>query len=57
MEDKYWGLCESCKNSVETGPTIECGLNLLHCNNHYEPMEELDDESKDKGTEEDIIPF
>ncbi|GAA2993452.1 hypothetical protein [Prevotella corporis] len=57
MEDKYWGLCESCKNSVDTGPTIECGLNLLYCNNHYEPMEELDDESKNKGTEEDIIPF
>ena len=57
MEDKYWGLCESCKNSVDTGPTIECCLNLLHCNNHYEPMEELDDESEDKGTEEDIIPF
>lgn len=57
MEEKYWGLCESCKNSVDTGPTIECGLNLLYCNNHYESMEELNDESKDKGTEEDIIPF
>ena len=54
MEDKYWGLCESCKNSVDTGPTIECGLTLLYCNNHYEPMEELDDESKDKGREEGI---
>lgn len=57
MEEKYWGLCESCTKSVDTGPTIECGLNLLYCNNHYEPMEELNDESKDKGTEEDIIPF
>lgn len=54
MEDKYWGLCESCKNSVDTGPTIECGLNLLYCNNNYEPMEELDDESKDKGREEGV---
>lgn len=57
MEEKYWGLCESCKKSVDTGPTIECCLNLLYCNNHYEPMEEMNDESKDKGTEEDIIPF
>nr|DAK50984.1 MAG TPA: hypothetical protein [Caudoviricetes sp.] len=57
MEEKYWGLCETCIHSVDTGPTIECGLNLLYCNNHYEPMEEMNDESKDKGTEEDIIPF
>lgn len=57
MEAKYWGLCESCRNSVDTGPTIECALNLSHCNDHYEPMEGQDDESKDKGAEEDIIPF
>lgn len=57
MEDKYWGLCETCIHSVDTGPTIECSLNLLYCNNHYEPMEEMNDESKNKGTEEDIIPF
>lgn len=50
MEEKYWGLCETCTHSVDTGPTIECGLNLLHCNDNYEPNER-DYEAKDEGAE------
>ena len=50
MEEKYWGLCETCTHSVDTGPTIECGLNLLHCNDNYEPNER-DYETKEEGAE------
>lgn len=57
MDDKYWGLCESCKNAVDTGPTIECGLNLLYCNNHYSPMEEKEDEVQGEGGKESFIIF
>lgn len=57
MDDKCWGLCESCKNAVDTGPTIECGLNLLYCNNHYSPMEEKENEEQGEGGKESFIIF
>lgn len=58
MEERYWGLCESCRNAVDTGPTIECGLNLAHCGNrHYEPMEDTNDESENERRKEGTLPF
>lgn len=51
MEEKYWGLCETCTHSENTGPTIECGLNLLYCNSNYEPNEKSY-ETKNERTKE-----
>lgn len=55
MKPEYWGLCESCRNSVDTGPTIECGFNLKRQKCHYEPVEEH--ESNNERTEKDYLPF